>query len=142
VTFNFGMHDGPSSNDTIPGQNGPSELYLGQLSLIVEWLQSWSAEATATTGKTPQLVFLRTTPFLCNATSDGNIQAMNNGAAGIMAAAGIPTVDPYTAIVGHCGPAPQPAGGCGIPNCWCPHCPQQYPFLGGFIAAALRPFLA
>lgn len=127
VLFNWGMHDGPMGNGTTPGQNGPTPLYLGQLAAIATRLQAWAASTGNPTGT--KLAFVLTTAYICSAVSDGNVQSMNQAASALMSSYGIPTIDPYSAIVGKCGPAPQPNGCGGIAGCWCPHCPSMYGWL-------------
>lgn len=86
IWFNWGMHDGPMSNSTVPGQNGNSSVYAPELQEIVSALVTF-AKPLGT-----KLIFGLTTAYMCSTTSDGNIVSMNNAAGSIMSAAGIPTV--------------------------------------------------
>ena len=53
--------------------------------------------------------------------ADNDVCELNRRAASIMEAKHIPTVDLHAAIVGECGPAPQPT--CfGLKDCFSPHC--------------------
>ena len=117
LMFNFGLHDGPLGNATEPGQQGNSSVYPGELEQIARGLQRLFPPATSRT----KLLFALTSPMLCNANADGNVVGLNNEAAAIMAALGVPTVDPHAAIVAKCGAVPQQA--CfGANKCFCPHC--------------------
>ena len=115
ILFNFGMHDGPMSNDTTPGQNAPPTNYAAELTLLTARLQASAKSYGA------QLVFAHTTPFICTAAQDGCVQNLNNQADAIMTAAGVPVLKTYEAVIAHCGPAPQ-AQCFGQNGCWCPHC--------------------
>ena len=90
IMFNWGMHDGPMSNRTTPGQNGPAVFYATQLAQIADNLVAYSKSFPA--GEQPQLLFVATTPYLCDATSNGAVQSLNNVAEAIMSARGIPVV--------------------------------------------------
>ena len=109
------MHDGPMSNDTVPGQNAPPTRYGQQLKNITLRLQTFASTIGA------KLVFAHTTPFICTAKQDGCVQNLNNQADAIMATAGIPVLQTYEAVIQECGPAPQ-ASCFGENGCWCPHC--------------------
>lgn len=129
VLFNWGMHDGPMGNETLPGQNGPQAYYLGQLSSIVGVLSNWAATSGARGGKGTALAFVTTTCYVCDATANGSVQALNAAATALMATAGIPVIDTYDPIASECGPLPAPGGCKGIAGCWCPHCPPMYGWL-------------
>ena len=43
ILFNFGMHDGPMSNDTVPGQNAPPDHYSAELTQIATQLKAFAA---------------------------------------------------------------------------------------------------
>lgn len=115
LIFNFGLHDGPLGNATIPGQQGNSSVYADELEQIVLKLKS------TYTGLKTKLVFALTSPMLCNPNADGNVVTLNNIAAAIMQQHGVMILDPHTAIIGECGPVPQSS--CfGKVGCFCPHC--------------------
>merc|ERR1712196_533846 len=64
-----------------------------------------------------------TSAFMCSAKSDGCVVNLNNQASVIMERHGIPTINLHDAIVGECGPSPQPS--CfNYSGCFCPHCSQ------------------
>jgi len=117
LMFNWGLHNSLAGNCTppcVPGQSGPPAEYAPYLKKIVASLQS--APALAKT----KLLFGITTPMLCVAKTDALQSTLNKQAVAIMAAAGIPTVDLYAAIVGKCGPVPQHS--CfGTAGDFCPH---------------------
>jgi hypothetical protein len=135
ILFNWGMHDGPMTNNTVPGQNAPPDNYTAELTNLTVRLKAFAA---ATGSK---LAFAHTTPFLCTAQQDGCVQNLNNQASAIMAAAGIPTLDPYSPVIAKCGKAPQSS--CfNSTGCFCPHCPNGYSWLAdNFVAPALRAML-
>jgi len=115
LLFNFGLHDGPLGNDTIPGQQGNSSVYANELEQIVDSLQNLYA------GKKTQLLFALTTPMMCDANADGNVVTLNAQAAEIMQRHGVATIDSHTPLVSQCGPVPQET--CfGKDKCFCPHC--------------------
>lgn len=116
LMFNFGLHDGPLGNETVPGQQGNSSVYAGELERIVVALQDLYA------GKKTQLLFALTSPMMCDANADGNVMTLNAQAAEVMQRKGVATVDPHTALVDKCGPVPQ-ASCFGADKCFCPHCP-------------------
>ena len=74
-------------------------------------------------------------------------QILNPAASSIMRAAGIPILDPYTAIRTHCGGVPPTSGCKNEPTwgtqCWCPHCPGEgYVWLtNSTLASPLRAML-
>lgn len=107
-----GMHDGPMTNDTTPGQNAPPTAYGGELKQLTEMLQAFAAPLGA------KLVFAHTTPYICTAQQDGCVQNLNNVADSIMAAAGIPVLKTYEAVIAECGHAPQ-ASCFNLKGCWC-----------------------
>ncbi len=137
ILFNWGMHDGPLGNSTFPGQNAPPDNYASELTLITAALVS---KAKAWNAK---LVFAHTTPYLCTAQQDGCVENLNNQASAIMAAAGIPVLQTYDAVIKECGPAPQTK--CfGANGCFCPHCNAAgYSWLAStIISPALRALLS
>ena len=133
-----------NSNPPIPGQEGDPTVYPGELQNITTRLLAYAAAHPKT-----KLLYLLTTPRLCDAATDTVIRTvLNPAAAAIMAAAGIPTLDPYTAIRTKCGGTP-PTKGCEAEpawgaDCWCPHCPNGgYPWLtNSTLAAPIRALLA
>eukprot|EP01064_Diplonema_japonicum_P012884 TRINITY_DN20230_c0_g1_i1.p1 TRINITY_DN20230_c0_g1~~TRINITY_DN20230_c0_g1_i1.p1 ORF type:complete len:332 (+),score=56.88 TRINITY_DN20230_c0_g1_i1:42-998(+) len=134
LMFNFGLHDGPLGNATIPGQQGNTTVYKEQLNNIAGQLKA----ALPST----KLLFALTSPMMCSMSSDYNVQALNKMAAGVMSSHGIPTLDMHTPIVNKCGPIPN-ADCFGIQNCFCPHCPGAgYEFIAnGTIVPRLRAML-
>jgi hypothetical protein len=136
ILFNWGMHDGPMSNDTTPGQNAPPTNYAAELSALTVQLKARAAAFGA------KLAFAHTTPFICTAAQDGCVQNLNNQADAIMAANGVPVLKTYEAVIAQCGPAPQ-AQCFGEKGCWCPHCTDAgYAWLAGTVVApALRAML-
>ena len=88
-------------------------------------------------------MFVRTTPYLCTAAQDGCVQNLNNQAGAIMAAAGIPVLDTYDAVVAECGHAPV-ASCFGLAGCFCPHCNAAgYEWLASkIVSPAVRALLA
>jgi hypothetical protein len=135
VMFNWGLHDGPMSNDTTPGQNEPAIYYGPHLANLTNALVAWAKPLGV------QLLFALTSPMLCNVQGDGCVIANNNLAAGIMAQYGIPTINLHDAIVQKCGPVPQ-ASCFGETGCWCPHCPPGYQWLAtSTIAPAIAKLL-
>lgn len=137
VYFNWGLHDGPMGNSTVPGQNGNSSDYAPQLQQIATALQAWTQARGA------KLVFGLTSPMICNTTEDGCVLTHNAQAAAIMAQMAIPTVDLHAAVVAKCGPAPQ-ASCFAEAGCFCPHCvPAGYQWLAeSTVAPAIRALLA
>merc|ERR1711924_34836 len=136
LVFNFGLHDGPLGNSTIPGQQGNTSVYGGELEKIVLKLKTTYA-ATNT-----KLVFALTSPMLCSANDDGSVIALNNIASSIMHKHGVLTIDPHSAIISKCGPVPQ-ASCMGFDKCFCPHCASAgYEWLAETVyAPALRKLL-
>lgn len=133
VYFNWGLHDGPMQNATIPGQNGDAMLYLPQLTTLVEMLVNFTS-----TRKT-KLIFGLTSGMICNVQEDGCVITLNNGAKTIMEQYSIPTVDLHAAIINKCGPAPQ-ASCFNETGCFCPHCVDSgYQWLANStVAPAIR----
>eukprot|EP01059_Diplonema_ambulator_P012038 TRINITY_DN22153_c0_g3_i1.p1 TRINITY_DN22153_c0_g3~~TRINITY_DN22153_c0_g3_i1.p1 ORF type:complete len:342 (+),score=91.19 TRINITY_DN22153_c0_g3_i1:70-1026(+) len=134
LMFNFGLHDGPLGNATVPGQQGNTSVYKGQLDTIAGELKTLLPNT--------QLLFALTTPMMCNMAADYNVQELNNMAADVMASHNIPTVDLHTPIVNKCGPIP--VSSCfGVQNCFCPHCPGAgYAFIANStIVPKLRSML-
>eukprot|EP00049_Salpingoeca_infusionum_P022976 m.9769 g.9769 ORF g.9769 m.9769 type:complete len:328 (-) comp5491_c0_seq1:3512-4495(-) len=132
IFFNWGLHDTvPANGSAVPGQSGYISDYLPQLSQLVEkFLQ-----------KGTQLMFAITSPQLCDASLDGQVQYINGEAEQLMAMHQIPTVNLHQAIVNKCGAAPQQE--CfGLKGCWCPHCPPGYSWLANStISPAIRQLL-
>jgi hypothetical protein len=93
ILFNWGMHDGPMQNDTIPGQNAPPTNYAVELALLADKLVNYTKSVGA------KLAFLHTTPFICTAAQDGCVQNLNNIADEIMAQRGIPVAKTYEAVM-------------------------------------------
>ena len=139
VVFNWGMHDGPMSNATVPGQNGPSSQYPVDLADIARRLAIWAATGERAERET-KLLFVLTTPFVCSINATGNVLALNNVAREIMDDANIPVFDPFPAIVDRCSPLPNPTCD-GIDDCWCPHCPAQWGWLAEMIVPTMRTML-
>jgi len=111
IMFNWGLHNGPMNNATIPGQNGNTTNYASELENITQSLLKIGSK----------LLWATSTPVICNLTSDGCVRNLNNQAIVIMNKYKIPIVDLYGAIIGYCGPTPQTS--CfGETGCWCPHC--------------------
>lgn len=138
LMFNFGLHDGPLGNKTIPGQQGNSTVYPGELEQIAKKLADY---ASASSGKV-KLLFALTSPMLCNVNADGNVQSLNNVALSIMQKYKIPVLDVHKSIVNKCGVPPQSS--CfNTANCYCPHCPGEgYVWLAqSTIAPAIRAML-
>lgn len=136
ILFNWGMHDGPMSNDTVPGQNAPPTNYAPELAALAQRLQAFALRTGA------QLAFAHTTPYICTAQQDGCVQSLNNAADDIMAAHNIPVLRTYEAVIAKCGKAPQDT--CfGLKGCWCPHCNAEgYSWLAGnIVSPALRAML-
>lgn len=111
------MHDGPMSNITYPGQNNSPDNYTAELTQIAARLKVYAAKVGA------KLVFAQTTEYMCSATSDGCVQNLNNQAAAVMAAAGIPVVGTWDAMHAKCGDAPTTCGNAfNMTNgLFCPH---------------------
>lgn len=136
LMFNFGLHDGPLGNDTVPGQQGNSTVYPGELEQIVVGLKGIYAASKT------KLLFALTSPMLCNVNADGNVRALNNQASAIMQKHGIPTLDNHSPIVQKCGAVP--TSSCfSAHNCFCPHCSGAgYSWLAeNVIAPELRKML-
>jgi len=134
IMFNWGLHDGPMSNDTVPGQNGNTTNYASELETIVQRLLQVSP--------VNKLLFGLTTPMLCNVNDDGCVMNLNNQAVTVMNKYKIATVDLHAAIVNYCGPVPQDS--CfGETDCFCPHCVSQgYQWLAeNVIAPAMKVLL-
>jgi len=113
IMFNWGLHDGPLGNNTVPGQAGPPSVYAAQLEIITQKLMAAEPQA--------KLLFALTSPSMCDATGDGCVVNLNNQAAAIMAKYKIPTINLHDPVVAHCGPPPQMS--CfNTSHCFCPHC--------------------
>eukprot|EP00756_Hemistasia_phaeocysticola_P052559 Hpha_TRINITY_DN27811_c0_g1::TRINITY_DN27811_c0_g1_i1::g.194111::m.194111 len=116
IIFNWGLHDGPLGNSTVPGQQGNASVYSGELRQIAERLNDFATKAGS------KLVFALTTPVVCSIVQTGCVETLNNEARAIMTDLKIPILDQFTPVLDACGPLPQPA--CfGQTNCFCPHCP-------------------
>jgi len=97
----------------VPGQEGRPEPYAGELKNITDALLTYTRAHPKT-----RLLYLTTTPELCSAASDATIaNILNVNATAIMAAAGIPVIDPYTAIRTKCG-GTLPTKGCQNEPTW------------------------
>eukprot|EP01063_Lacrimia_lanifica_P007056 TRINITY_DN14463_c0_g1_i1.p1 TRINITY_DN14463_c0_g1~~TRINITY_DN14463_c0_g1_i1.p1 ORF type:complete len:321 (+),score=100.23 TRINITY_DN14463_c0_g1_i1:72-1034(+) len=134
VLFNWGLHDGPLGNATIPGQQGNTTRYNEQLRAIAADLAARLPAA--------QLLFALTTPYVCASQNNGCVQTLNNEAAAVMRGLNISVLDNYSPIVGACGGVPN--GAClGQKNCFCPHCPGVgYELIAkGTIAPRIRAML-
>ena len=116
IMFNWGLHDGPLSNETIPGSNGKPAAYAGNLGVIAQQLLALAPQA--------KLLFALTSPYMCSALQDGCVVNLNNQASALMQTYGIPTVDLYSPVVSKCGPPPQQK--CfKVKECFCPHCSRR-----------------
>ena len=128
IMFNWGLHDGPLGNSTVPGQAGLPNVYAAQLEVITKKLIAAQPQA--------QLLFALTSPYMCNATGDGCVVNLNNQAARIMKKYDIPTINLHDAVVEQCGPPPQRM--CfNSSQCFCPHCSSGpgYEFLARTVIA-------
>lgn len=76
IMFNWGLHDGPLANGTVPGQNGSPDVYAPQLENITKQLLAKEPQA--------KLLFALTSPSLCSVQGDGSVVNLNNQAAAIM----------------------------------------------------------
>ena len=113
LMFNWGLHDGPLGNTTVPGQAGLPGVYASQLETITEMLIATQPQA--------KLLFALTSPYMCAAKNDGCVINLNNQAAAIMAKHNITTINLHDSVISKCGPPPQPA--CfNVSRCFCPHC--------------------
>jgi len=115
IIVNFGMHDGPLGNGTVPGQNAPTTNYAKELAQILDTLLQY----TKTSPKT-KLVYALTTAFMCSEVSDGCVQNLNNQARILAEARNFVVLDTYSPIVSHCGRPPKPSCD-GFSGAWCPH---------------------
>ena len=115
--FLTGMHDGPMFNDTFPGQNAPPDNYAAELTAITASLLARTAAWGA------KLAFVQTTEYMCSAISDGCVQNLNNQAAAVMAAAGVPVIKMWDAMHDKCGDSPTACGNAfNMTNgLYCPH---------------------
>lgn len=146
-------------NSTLPGQNLPPDNYAAQLENITQALVAFAGQTGAkvravlplflTCSATPltltrvcQLLYVKTTAYMCSEVSDGCAINLNNQADAIMVKYGIPTVNPHDAIIGWCGPVPNTH--CfGVGQCFCPHCPGVgYEHLAGLLAPVIRAMLS
>jgi hypothetical protein len=142
IMFNWGLHDGPLGNSTVPGQAGLPDVYATQLENITLQLKQKQPQA--------KLLFALSSAYMCAAKNDGSVVNLNNQAAAVMAKHSVPTINLHDAIVEECGPAPATPDTkhkCfNESNCFCPHCPQAngvgYEYLASkIIAPALTKLL-
>lgn len=70
IMFNWGLHDGPLGNSTVPGQAGLPDVYAPQLETITQMLIKAEPQA--------KLLFALTSPSLCNVQGDGSVVTLNN----------------------------------------------------------------
>jgi hypothetical protein len=113
IMFNWGLHDGPLGNSTVPGQAGLPDVYAPQLEEITKKLMVAEPQA--------KLLFALTSPSMCDATGDGCVVNLNNQASAIMLKYNIPTINLHDAVVSQCGEPPQKK--CfNQTGCFCPHC--------------------
>ena len=113
IMFNWGLHDGPLGNSTIPGQAGLPNVYASQLDTITSMLLHIEPQA--------RLLFALTSPSMCDAVGDGCVVNLNNQASNIMSKYNIATINLHDAIVHECGEPPQKQ--CfNQTGCFCPHC--------------------
>jgi hypothetical protein len=142
IMFNWGLHDGPLGNSTVPGQAGLPDVYATQLENITLQLKQKQPQA--------KLLFALSSAYMCAAKNDGSVVNLNNQAAAVMAKHSVPTINLHDAIVEECGPAPAKPDTkhkCfNQSNCFCPHCPQAngvgYEYLASkVIAPALTKLL-
>lgn len=134
IMFNWGLHDGPLGNTTVPGQAGLPDVYAQELELITKMLIAKEPRA--------KLLYALTSPSMCDAIGDGCVVNLNNQAAKIMAKYDIPTINLHSAVVSQCGPPPNFS--CfNQSKCFCPHCPTVgYEFLAeSVIVPALERIL-
>lgn len=87
-------------NQTWPGQNAPPTNYTNELTEITALL------VARTTAWGAKLAFVQTTEYMCDATSDGCVQNLNNQAGAVMAAAGVPVIRLWDAMHAKCGDSP------------------------------------
>ena len=113
IMFNWGLHDGPMGNITVPGQAGLPDVYAPQLEVITTRLMAAEPQA--------KLLYALTSPMMCDATGDGCVVNLNNQAAAIMQKHGISTINLHDAVVDHCGRPPQ-LDCFNVSRCFCPHC--------------------
>jgi hypothetical protein len=140
ITFNWGMHNlQPACQEgygCVPGQSGNASVYPAELANITARLQAFSQSVGA------KLLYINTSPMLCNTTIDGVIAGtLNPAAQSIMQAAGIPLYDMHTAMRNQTGPPPQSScwgenGGC------CPHPPAAgYTWMASVLGPVIRAML-
>jgi len=123
IIVNFGMHDGPMGNDTIPGQNAPPTNYAAELAQILDKLIDYQRKAN----KKVNLVYALTTAFVCSTTSNGCVENLNSIAKSLALPRGFQILDTYSPIVAKCSPLPNPS--CDGSGAWCPHNPNGYEWL-------------
>jgi len=131
VYFNSGMHNlGPGGQNT-PGQSGNSSEYAGEMLEVMTRMKAWAASSP---GNKTKLIYGLTTPFLCDASTDGVISGtLNAAAASIASSLDIWIADPHGPIIAKCGAAP--VSSCfQTSNCFCPHCPGGTPNAYGWLA--------
>lgn len=124
------------------GQEGNATVYPAELLNITTRLLAYAAAHPKT-----RLLYLLTTPRLCDAATDGVIHTvLNMEASAMMQRLGVPMLDPYSAIRTKCGGTP-PTKGCETEpswgsDCWCPHCPAGYAWLtNSTLAGPIRAML-
>jgi hypothetical protein len=126
-------------NDTFPGQNAPPHNNAAELTQIAAALVARTAAWGA------KLAFVQTTEYMCNATSDGCVQNLNNQADAVMAAAGVPVIRLWDAMHKKCGDSPTTCNNAfNMTNgLFCPHANAiAYEFFGtSVIEPALRAML-
>eukprot|EP00656_Telonema_subtile_P018878 TRINITY_DN20254_c0_g1_i1.p1 TRINITY_DN20254_c0_g1~~TRINITY_DN20254_c0_g1_i1.p1 ORF type:complete len:269 (-),score=55.01 TRINITY_DN20254_c0_g1_i1:68-874(-) len=76
IMFNWGLHDGPLGNSTVPGQAGLPDVYAPQLEVITQRLMEAEPQA--------KLLFALTSPSLCDPAGDGSVVTLNIRAAVIL----------------------------------------------------------
>eukprot|EP00591_Stephanopyxis_turris_P010956 CAMPEP_0195511854 /NCGR_PEP_ID=MMETSP0794_2-20130614/4022_1 /TAXON_ID=515487 /ORGANISM="Stephanopyxis turris, Strain CCMP 815" /LENGTH=370 /DNA_ID=CAMNT_0040639525 /DNA_START=36 /DNA_END=1148 /DNA_ORIENTATION=+ len=114
LTFNWGLHDMGGAH-AVPGQEESPDSYKKELSEIAEKLKSWA------TNHGTKILFVMTSPMMCDVDKDQTVQSLNNEAKSIMQRFGIQTLDVHKPIVDKCGPVPSHS--CfDYEDCFCPHC--------------------
>jgi hypothetical protein len=86
IMFNWGLHDGPLGNTTIPGQQGNTTVYAAELNQIAQQIKYFADNSSA------KVIFALTSPMLCNLEADGCVLSLNNIARQIMQTYDIPTI--------------------------------------------------
>lgn len=83
-------------------------------------------------GGTREVIWLDTSPFMCNTISNGCVQTLNNWAEDIMKKRKIRVFSVYDVIINLCGEAPN-ENCMDFKNNWCPHANDK-----GYSAVASR----